>query len=55
MDHLTMIRCYKTNCTEKCNCGYCTKQVIYLTDEGCMDFMHVDDVEEVERIHKEFD
>ena len=40
---MTNIRCYRTECKyngfEKSNCGYCKLLDIYLTKEGCADYV----------------
>ena len=40
----TQIRCYKTACiynsNHKSNCGYCIKEQIQFTNEGCMDYQN---------------
>jgi len=37
------IRCYRDDCKfndgSKSNCGWCKKSVVYVTNEGCMDYM----------------
>lgn len=39
----TTIRCYRTQCKnnnfDKSNCGYCRRESITITEEGCMDFI----------------
>ena len=38
----TQIRCYRMSCiynsAHKVNCGYCLRQDITFTNEGCMDY-----------------
>lgn len=47
----TLIRCYRQKCkfnnNKKANCGYCKKKCVYITNKGCMDYIHIDDVEKV--------
>lgn len=44
------IRCYREcrfNTFHKSNCGYCVKDSVYITKEGCMDHQAPQDTKEV--------